>query len=101
MSDQFYIYMIVGFIAQLIDGALGMAYGVSCTTFLISFAGVSPKIASASVHTAEVFTTIVSGISHWREKNIDWGIFKRLLIPGVIGGALGAYILVKDRKSVV
>ena len=94
MDKLFIVYIIVGFLAQLIDGALGMAYGVSCTTFLTSFAGVSPKIASASIHTAEVFTTLVSGIAHWREKNIDWSIFKRLLIPGVIGGAIGAYILI-------
>lgn len=101
MDNQIFIYIIVGFLAQLIDGALGMAYGVSCTTFLTSFAGVSPKIASASVHTAEVFTTLVSGISHWRIKNIDWSIFRRLLIPGVIGGAIGAYILINiDTKYI-
>jgi len=101
MDEKIIIYIIVGFLAQLIDGALGMAYGVSCTTFLTSFAGVTPKIASASVHTAEVFTTFVSGISHWREKNIDWGIFKRLVIPGVIGGAIGAYILINiDTKYI-
>lgn len=101
MDKQFIIYVLVGFIAQLIDGSLGMAYGVSCTTFLTSFAGISPKIASASIHTAEVFTTIVSGISHWRAKNIDWSIFKRLLVPGVIGGAIGAYILINvDSKYI-
>lgn len=94
MNYNLFLYILVGFLAQLIDGALGMAYGVSCTTFLISFAAVPPKIASASVHTAEVFTTFVSGISHWRAKNVDWSIFKRLLVPGVIGGAFGAFILV-------
>ncbi|NLO45433.1 MAG: sulfite exporter TauE/SafE family protein [Clostridiales bacterium] len=77
----------------MIDGSLGMAYGVSSTTFLTTV-GVPVKIAGASVHTAEVFTTLVSGLSHWRAKNIDWDIFKRLIVPGVIGGALGAYVLV-------
>jgi len=85
--------VLIGFLAQMIDGALGMAYGVSSTTFLTTV-GVPPKIASASVHTAEVFTTFCSGISHWKMKNVDWGIFRRLVIPGVIGGALGAYVLV-------
>ncbi len=101
--DAFYqilIYALVGFIAQLIDGALGMAYGVSSTTFL-TVAGVSPKIASASVHTAEVFTTLASGLSHWKAKNIDWKIFGRLVIPGVIGGALGAYVLVNVPGDII
>jgi len=94
MTDiNFFIIILIGFLAQMIDGSLGMAYGVSSTTFLTTV-GVPAKIASASVHTAEVFTTLVSGVSHWKMKNIDWLIFKRLVIPGVIGGALGAYILV-------
>jgi uncharacterized membrane protein YfcA len=82
----------VGFLAQLIDGALGMAYGVSSTTFLLSI-GVSPAAASASVHTAEIFTTGVSGWSHWRLGNVDTALFKRLIIPGILGGVAGAYIL--------
>lgn len=86
------IYILVGFIAQMIDGALGMAYGVSSNTFLLSV-GIPPAAASASVHMAEVFTTGVSGISHWRLGNLDKDLIKRLLIPGVIGGVLGAYIL--------
>ncbi|WP_027398874.1 sulfite exporter TauE/SafE family protein [Anaerovorax odorimutans] len=92
MDINFISIVIIGFMAQMIDGSLGMAYGVSSTTFLTTI-GISPKIASASVHTAEVFTTLVSGISHWKMKNIDWTIFKKLVFPGVIGGALGAYIL--------
>lgn len=92
MDSHFLIIVFIGFLAQMIDGSLGMAYGVSSTTFLVT-AGVPPKIASASVHTAEVFTTLVSGISHWKMKNIDWNIFKKLVFPGVIGGATGAYIL--------
>lgn len=94
MTDiNFFLIVLIGFLAQMIDGSLGMAYGVSSTTFLTTV-GVPAKIASASVHTAEVFTTLFSGISHWKMKNIDWSIFKRLVIPGVIGGVLGAYVLV-------
>lgn len=91
-QDSIVTYIVVGFLAQLIDGALGMAYGVSSTTFLLS-TGVSPAAASASVHTAEVFTTLASGISHWRLGNVDRRLFARLLVPGVIGGIVGAYIL--------
>ena len=86
------LFAIVGFIAQLIDGALGMAYGVSSTTFLLTL-GVAPAIASASVHTAEVFTTLVSGLSHLKLGNVDRALFKRLVIPGVLGGITGAYVL--------
>jgi uncharacterized membrane protein YfcA len=86
------IFIIFGFIAQLIDGALGMGYGVSSNTFFLSL-GIPPSIASACIHTSEMFTTAVSGISHFRFGNVDKNIFLRLLIPGVIGGVLGAYIL--------
>lgn len=86
-------FMLVGFIAQLIDGALGMAYGVSSTTFLLSL-GIPPAAASASVHMSEIFTTGVSGLAHWRLRNIDTKLVKKLVIPGVVGGILGAYILV-------
>lgn len=85
--------LLVGFIAQIIDGALGMAYGVTSTTALLSI-GFLPAVASASVHTAEVFTTLTSGVSHLRLGNVDLDIFKRLLIPGVLSGALGAYVCV-------
>ena len=84
--------LIVGFLAQMIDGALGMAYGVSSTTFLKAL-GIPSAAASASVHTAEVFTTLVSGVSHWKMKNIDKKLFLNLVIPGVIGGGLGAFVL--------
>ena len=90
---EFLLIILIGFLAQLIDGSLGMAYGVSATTFLTTV-GIPAKIASASVHTAEVFTTFVSGLSHWKMKNVDWTVFKRLVFPGVIGGATGAYILI-------
>ncbi|HNQ60585.1 MAG TPA: sulfite exporter TauE/SafE family protein [Bacteroidales bacterium] len=86
------LFVLFGFFAQMIDGTLGMAYGVSSTSFLIS-TGISPAIASASVHAAEIFTTGISGISHWRFKNLDKKLFIQLAIPGVIGSALGAYVL--------
>jgi uncharacterized protein len=89
------LYILFGFVAQMIDGALGMAYGVSSTTLLLSL-GVPPVSASASVHTAEVFTTFVSGISHFRLGNVEKGVFVRLAIPGVIGGVLGAWVLSLD-----
>lgn len=71
---QFFLYILVGFTAQIIDGALGMAYGVSCTSFLLTL-GVPAALASASVHTAEVFTTFVSGISYFNiRKNLIYNI---------------------------
>jgi len=92
MDYSILLYVLVGFIAQMIDGALGMAYGVSSNTFLLSI-GIPPAAASASVHMAEVVTTGVSGVSHWRLGNIDWKLVKRLLVPGVLGGIAGAYLL--------
>jgi uncharacterized membrane protein YfcA len=85
-------FIAVGFVAQLIDGALGMAFGVISSTFLISI-GVPPAAASAGVHTVESFTTAVSGFSHVLHKNVAWRLFFRIMVPGVIGGALGAYVL--------
>lgn len=90
--EDILIYVLVGFAAQMIDGALGMAYGVSSTTFLLS-TGVGPALASASVHMAEVFTTLVSGVAHLRFGNVDRALFRRLVVPGVLGGVLGAYVL--------
>lgn len=92
MDTSIILYIVVGFLAQIIDGAMGMAYGVSSNTFLLSM-GVPPAAASASVHMAEVVTTGVSGASHWKMGNIDWKLIWRLLIPGVIGGITGAYLL--------
>jgi len=88
----FLIFIGVGFIAQMIDGALGMAYGVSSNTFLLSV-GVPPAVASACVHIAEVVTTGISGITHWKLGNVDKETFKKLIIPGVLGGIAGAYLL--------
>lgn len=92
MDQILIVYIIVGFLAQIIDGALGMAYGVSAAAFLLSI-GVPPAAASACVHTAEVVTTGVSGLSHLGFGNVDKKLFQRLMIPGVIGAVLGAYIL--------
>lgn len=92
IDEQLFIYLGVGFVAQLIDGSLGMAYGISSTSFLMS-AGVSPAIASANVHLAEVFTTGISGLSHWRLGNVDRQLFLKLVVPGAVGAALGAYVL--------
>lgn len=92
MIDDFVLFVTVGFAAQLVDGAIGMAYGVSATTVLLSF-GFPPATASASVHAAEVFTTGASGFAHWRLGNVDFRLFARLAVPGMIGGALGAFVL--------
>lgn len=92
METNILLFAVVGFLAQIIDGTLGMAYGVSSTTFLLSI-GISPAAASASVHTAEIFTTGISGLSHWRFGNVNAALLKRLLVPGVLGGVAGAYLL--------
>ena len=92
LDSSFLYFMLGGFIAQMIDGALGMAYGVSATTFLLSF-GVSPAIASMSVHASEIFTSGVSGLMHLKFGNVNSKLFKVIVLPGVIGSILGAYIL--------
>jgi uncharacterized membrane protein YfcA len=86
------VFIAFGFVAQMIDGCLGMAYGVSSTTFFLSL-GVPPVVASACVHTSEMFTTAASGISHFKFGNVDRRVFIKLLLPGIIGGVLGAYVL--------
>ncbi len=90
--QDFILFFFVGALAQLVDGALGMAYGVVSSTVLLSF-GVAPAQASASVHTAELFTTAASGTGHVLNRNIDWKLFWRVVPFGVVGGALGAYVL--------
>lgn len=90
--DDILPFILIGFGAQMIDGALGMAYGVISSTLLLAL-GVPPSRASASVHAAETFTTGVSAISHILHRNVDWKLFARLIIPGVIGGVTGAYVL--------
>jgi len=86
-------FIAVGFAAQLVDGALGMAFGVISSTLLVGVLGVPPALASQRVHVVECFTTGVSGISHLLHRNIDGKLFVRLVIPGVIGGFMGAYLL--------
>lgn len=87
------LFIAIGFIAQLADGALGMAFGVISTTLLVTI-GVPPAAASAGVHIAETFTTAASGTSHIYQRNVDWRLFARIALPGAVGGALGAYILI-------
>lgn len=86
------IYILIGLFAQMVDGTLGMGYGATSTSFLLSF-GVPPAISSMGVHVAEMFTTGASAISHYRFKNINKKLVLNLLIPGVIGSILGAYLL--------
>jgi len=91
-SKVFWTAVAIGLIAQVIDGALGMAYGITSTTFLLA-SGASPAVASASVHLAEVFTTGVSGISHVKFGNVNKSLFLKLLIPGIVGAVVGVFLL--------
>ena len=90
----FVILALLGFFAQLVDGALGMAYGVTSTTLLVGVASLTPALASTAVHLGEVGTTAASGVSHWRFGNVDWSKIVWLAIPGGIGAFLGAVALV-------
>ncbi len=90
MSTDIWVFAVIGFVAQLIDGALGMAFGLLSTTSLLAF-GVPPATASAMTHIAEIFTTTASGASHIYHRNIDWRLVLRLAPAGMIGGALGAF----------
>ncbi len=91
-NQQLLLYMLGGFTASLIDGACGMAYGVTSTTFLLSL-GIPPAAASASVHASEVFNNGAAGLMHWKSGNVNFKLFKKLLIPGIIGAVCGATIL--------
>ena len=91
-DSTFLWFVLAGFLAQMIDGTLGMAYGVSCSTILLNL-GVPPKVASAAVHTAEVFTTGVSGLSHIRFRNLDKVLFFRIVFFGVLGAVVGSYLV--------
>ncbi|MEY2937382.1 MAG: hypothetical protein RL033_8131 [Pseudomonadota bacterium] len=99
-SGGFWKAAAVGLLAQVVDGALGMAYGITSTSFLLSI-GVPPAAASASVHLAEVFTTGFSGLSHWKLGNVNKALFQRLVIPGVVGAVIGAYILTSIDGKVI
>ena len=92
MGTEFFILFAVGFVAQLVDGALGMAYGVISTSSLLLL-GLPPAQASAVVHTAEIFTTSASAASHIYHRNVDWRLVTRLGVAGVLGAILGAWIL--------
>lgn len=94
-------FIAVGFAAQLVDGALGMAFGVISNTLLVAVMGISPALASQRVHIVECFTTAVSGISHLAHGNVDRRLFFKLLIPGVVGGLLGAYVLTSIDAAIV
>jgi uncharacterized membrane protein YfcA len=94
------IFILIGFLAQLIDGSLGMGYKVSSTAFMLNF-GVPPRIASASVHTAGVFTSAVSGYSHYRFGNFDRQLIIKLAIPGIIGGIVGALVLTVVPQEII
>lgn len=86
-------FVAIGFAAQIVDGALGMAFGVISSTLLVSVMGVPPARASAGVHLVEIFTTGTSAISHLALRNIDWRLFLRIALPGMIGGVAGAWLL--------
>lgn len=92
IDSTLFIFIGAGFVAQMVDGSLGMAYGVTASTFLMSF-GIPPAATSASVHASEIFTTGASGLSHLKFKNVNTKLFKHLLLPGIIGAITGAYIL--------
>jgi uncharacterized membrane protein YfcA len=94
------VFAAIGFLAQMADGALGMAFGVIASTSLIAL-GTPPVLASAAVHAAEVATTAVSGTSHILHRNVDWPLFRRLVAPGIVGGCLGAYVLTGLPEAVV
>ncbi len=92
MDPFFWQSVFVGFVAQFVDGALGMAYGLVSTSFLLAF-GVPPAAASAAVHTAEMFTTGASGAAHVWRRNVDWRLIWRLAPAGIVGGVLGAAVV--------
>ncbi len=97
---EFLLFAAVGFLAQIVDGALGMAYGVVCSTVLLSL-GVTPAHVSAAVHVAELFTTAASGTSHLYHRNIDWHLFLRLAPFGIVGGCVGAFVLTSFEGEMV
>jgi hypothetical protein len=89
---HFAVFVAVGFTASFFDGTSGMGYGAACTSFLLGL-GLSPAAASASVHCAETFTSAAAAFSHWKFGNVDEKLFRRLVLPGVLGGMLGVCVL--------
>ena len=99
LNESFFYYVLGGFTAQMIDGALGMAYGVTSATFLLTL-GVPPSVVSASVHTSEIFTSGVSGYMHLKFGNVNSKLFEKILFPGVLGAIAGAYLLSSLEKYI-
>jgi uncharacterized membrane protein YfcA len=99
LNEGFFYYVLGGFVAQMIDGALGMAYGVTAATFLLTL-GVPPSAVSASVHTSEIFTSGVSGYMHLKFGNVNSKLFAKILFPGVLGAITGAYLLSSFEKYI-
>jgi uncharacterized protein len=101
ITSDFFLYLVIGVLAQFVDGTLGMGYGATSTSFLMTL-GVPPAVSSTSVHVAEMFTTGASAASHIRFGNINKKLVKYLLLPGVIGSMIGAYVLsdVIDGKAI-
>ncbi|WP_220432274.1 sulfite exporter TauE/SafE family protein [Falsirhodobacter xinxiangensis] len=100
LTSDFALFLLIGFAAQIVDGALGMAFGVLATSSLLAM-GVPPATASAMTHVTECFTTAASGTSHALHRNVDWKLVRRLAPAGMIGGALGAFLLSNIDGSVI
>lgn len=100
MDPDFWLFLAVGFAAQIIDGCLGMAYGVVCTTSLLAM-GVSPANASASVHAAKVFTGAASAVSHVMHRNVNYRLLLWLSLGGVLGGVLGTYLITSIDGNII
>ena len=100
MWEDLILFIAVGFAAQIVDGAVGMAYGLTASSVLLS-TGVPPAVTSASVHAAEVFTTGISGVAHWKLGNVRWNLVWKLALPGMIGGAIGAYALTRIPVDII
>lgn len=98
--EDLLLFVAVGFCAQLIDGALGMGYGIISATILLA-SGVVPSQVSASVHAAKLPTTFTSGLSHIMHRNVIWPLFAMLAIGGSIGGVIGTYLLTSLHSEVV
>lgn len=100
VTAEFLLLVAIGFFAQLVDGALGMAFGLVSTSAMLAI-GMPPAQASAVVHTAEIFTTGASAASHIYHRNVDWRLVTRLGIAGVLGAVLGAWLLSNVDSSVM
>lgn len=92
MTIDLLLYAAIGFAAQMIDGAIGMGYGVIASSVLVA-SGMPPAVASATVHVTKIPTGIASGLSHWKFGNVDWPVCRRLILPGIVGGMIGASVI--------